>query len=500
MNFRRAVFVLLVVLLGFAVRPLSAAPADPLPLARVHWLGLKTIGVDTNATQFLHVWQLPQTAALVAQTLDKISRLPAAANTNAAALLRPLLDDLVTSEFYLEVCGSTNSGSEIQNRKSQIVNRKFLLALRLPADRARLWQTNLPAALPAAVVSQSGDWTLIGLGTNGSPAVSPVPRHASLSNIWLEADFTPSCLAAVDPSFLSLVTRHASLSHVHLTLTGEAGNVITRATLDFSQPLNLTLPPWEIPTNLIHQPLTSFTAVRGLAPWLATLPAWQKLSSNPPPTQMFCWAKVQAGGPYATYFAAPLPDASNRLSQLAAGLVSNANPWLATHGQGSFQSNSRLPGLVWNDAFILEPFLKAVTVNGRDYALGGLIPCPAGDPNPPPTGIFHAVLDTPNLVYYQAEQTGDRIEDFLFITQSFRIIFNRPQLPAKSAATVWLKNLEPLLASSTTLVTQAGPDKLAIKRKSSIGFTALELHLLADWLESPQFPRGLHTFLAPPDQ
>jgi len=142
----------------------------------------------------------------------------------------------------------------------------------------------------------------------------------------------------------------------------------------------------------------------------------------------------------------------------------------------------------------------AVTVNGRDYALGGLIPCPAGDPNPPPTGIFHAVLDTPNLVYYQAEQTGDRIEDFLFITQSFRIIFNRPQLPAKSAATVWLKNLEPLLAGSTTLVTQAGPDKLAIKRKSSIGFTALELHLLADWLESPQFPRGLHTFLAPPDQ
>jgi hypothetical protein len=30
--------------------------------------------------------------------------------------------------------------------------------------------------------------------------------------------------------------------------------------------------------------------------------------------------------------------------------------------------------------------------------------------------------------------------------------------------------------------------------------SALELYLLADWLEFPRFPHGLHTFPAPPDK
>ena len=86
MNFRRAVYVGLGWLLvsALAVRPLAAAP-PPATLAHVHWLGLKQVGADTNSARLLAVWNLPQTAALVAQTLDKISRLPGHGATNAAA-------------------------------------------------------------------------------------------------------------------------------------------------------------------------------------------------------------------------------------------------------------------------------------------------------------------------------------------------------------------------------------------------------------------------------
>jgi hypothetical protein len=48
-------------------------------------------------------------------------------------------------------------------------------------------------------------------------------------------------------------------------------------------------------------------------------------------------------------------------------------------------------------------------------------------------------------------------------------------------------------------VVQADSGRLVFTRTSTVGFTALELHLLADWMESPQFPRGLHTLLAPPE-
>ena len=188
------------------------------------------------------------------------------------------------------------------------------------------------------------------------------------------------------------------------------------------------------------------------------------------------------------------------MAQLAGRLVQNANPWLATNGEGYFQWSTNLPGLVWNGALILSPQIKPGIVNQQDYVLGGLAPFMEGNTNPPPAEFLRAVLSPTNLVYYQSEQTGARIEDGLFINQLFRLIFHKPQLPDTSAAALWLKNVEPLLGGSTTCVTQTGAEQLTFTRKSTIGFSALELHLLADWLESPRFPHGLYTFLAPPDK
>src|SRR5271170_2216085 len=137
MNFRRAIFIVFASFLlvpGLAGQPLSAAPTTEI-LARVHWLGLKQISADTNAAHFMGVWQLPQTTTLVSQTLGKLSRWPGGGDTNAAsALLRPLLDDLVSSESYLEVCAPTNSQFTVHYAR-------LILALRLPADRARFWRT-----------------------------------------------------------------------------------------------------------------------------------------------------------------------------------------------------------------------------------------------------------------------------------------------------------------------------------------------------------------------
>ena len=87
--------------------------------------------------------------------------------------------------------------------------------------------------------------------------------------------------------------------------------------------------------------------------------------------------------------------------------------------------------------------------------------------------------------------------------------FSSPRFPAwysktpdtvHAASTAWLKAAEQLLGETTTFVTRENPQRLVLERHSTLGFTALELHLLADWLESPQFPHGLHTLLAPPDK
>ena len=42
-------------------------------LARVHWLGKDRIAAETNAARFLSLWNLPESARLEMQTLDKVA-------------------------------------------------------------------------------------------------------------------------------------------------------------------------------------------------------------------------------------------------------------------------------------------------------------------------------------------------------------------------------------------------------------------------------------------
>jgi hypothetical protein len=72
------------------------------------------------------------------------------------------------------------------------------------------------------------------------------------------------------------------------------------------------------------------------------------------------------------------------------------------------------------------------------------------------------------------------------------------QVPPKSASFAWLTALEPKLGGCVTAVSRTGPAQLSFVRRSGLGFTAAELDWLADWLESPKFPRGLNTFLGEP--
>jgi hypothetical protein len=67
-------------------------------------------------------------------------------------------------------------------------------------------------------------------------------------------------------------------------------------------------------------------------------------------------------------------------------------------------------------------------------------------------------------------------------------------LPAEGAAMPWLVTNVQRFGSCVTTITRNDPARFSFVRRSSVGFTAIELHLLADWLESPDFPVGLNTF------
>jgi hypothetical protein len=508
---------------GYGAPSAPLMVSSPDTVARVHWLGKKRLGIAAGAYYFSRIWQLPQSAQLEAQTLDKLSTAPwrllpdQSGLANApAALLRPLLNDLVQEESCLEIRRPANQSGET------------VFAIRLDDAQAGQWRTNFAVVMqsltgaPAVAtpdgrgwslkkstvpnlieLTRAGDWTLVGLAQDTNSLLAEIAARAARdhpafsvtgTNYWLEADFDPSRAAAA----LGLDCKSPeNLPRVFIGVNGDGGTVFTRARLTFPQPLPVQLEPWDIPDNLLHEPLTGFTAVRGVKPWLASCKMWSDLQIGAPPGQLYFWSLQ--GSPFQTYLAAPLPDASNQMALLTGKLLQNGNAWLAAHGYVNFDRASDSNGVTWGNLPSIKPFIKTAAGVDGGFIFAGLLPDTNADAGPPPAGMIQDVLSRTNLVYYNWEVSAPRVAACLYLGQTVRQILRLAQLPVNSVSEAWLYALAPRLGTSATVVTLTEANQLTLFRRSTAGLTGAELQLLADWLESPQFPRGLHTLAAPAD-
>ena len=97
----------------------QAAPPSDL-IARIHFAGAEHISADTNSAALTNFFCSAEAQALREQTLNKLSHFPytwfksrlAAGASNGAEQLRPLLDDLLKSEWFLEIRDTTNGAPE----------------------------------------------------------------------------------------------------------------------------------------------------------------------------------------------------------------------------------------------------------------------------------------------------------------------------------------------------------------------------------------------------
>lgn len=496
-----------------ATPPAAAAP----PVLTVHWVGKQRLAQDTNAAYQMEIWKLPESGRLETQTLDKLARaLPAllgSTATNAVLglvpLVRPLLEDLVQQESYFELRAAAGSP------------RELTLAVRLPADRAGLWRTNLaafaegltgaktnPSSLPSGwqarraqppltlQFAQAGEWTLVGFSAENSPVFADFSRRyatnaaplAQTNLVWVELDADLGHF--FQASFIDSAPRLPSL---HLTLTGDGHNVRTRGELTFAQPLSAGLAAWSVPTNLIHDPLISFTAIRGFQDWLASSRLWQTLVGGSAPQQIYFWGVH--GLPFETYAAAVWPGSSNRFFLASENLMHRMNAVL-TNDWGEV---TRLPGtngIVWTSNPFLKAHLRHDVGPAGEVVSAGFFELPEKG-RPMPEDLTAQFLPRTNLLYYDWEITEARVFTWIQVPSFLRMVFKKAQLHEETAGLKWLLAAMPKLGNAGTTLQLVDPHRLVLSRSSSVGLTGAELQLLMDWLESPAFPRGLHTFEAP---
>jgi len=521
MRFHRFVFILsaAVVLSALAgcqkteppVHSLTPTMLSPDTIAHVRWLGKRQLGYEATAYFLMRIWNLPQSKQLEQQTLYKLTAnspgwLPNGARlaNDDRAWLWPLLNDLVQEESYLEI--RQPAGQPAQS----------VLAVHLTDTQSDQWFTNVSGVLVPLTSARAlinpvnhdwtiktenqsvwfrrvSDWTLVAFGPDPNPLADDlaarirrdgVPFVSSGTNLWLEASLDLPRLVAAFPAWKIPAT---SVNHLDFSLTGDGGNVFTRAKITLTKPFPAELPPWHLPPDFFHGPLTTLTAVRSLQPWLADWSFWRDLQIGAPPDECFVWSLD--GNPYELYAAAPLPEPRRQFPALMNWTLSSANALLDTNGYVSFRAAPDGKGVLWGNQPNLQPFVKFAGTPEDGWLFAGLNADTNAAPQPVPPGLIQDILRRTNLVYYDWEVTGPRLQPALQVYQLARQLAHAPDLPLNCPSLACLGALIPRLGTSATIVSRTGPAELSLVRRSTVGLTSTELLLLAGWLESPNFPR-----------
>ncbi len=445
-----------------------AALPEPDLIARIHFAGGDAIAADPNYAAFTNEFSSPEALALRQQIADKLApwlagwlQVKAGAGITAQNV-RPLLDDLQTAEWYFEA--RTVAGKPVG-----------MLAVKLNPARRQLWKTSLKS--PPFEVGDAHGWLVCRFGDTARN-LGDVPPPAPMKG-WLAGDVNLPELARWYPRVQAL-----DLPETKFFITAAGGQFLINGRFYFAQNLSARLEAWQIPTNEIHQSLTSFTAVRGFASWLAGQD-WSRIwQVSPPVNQLFAWS---LNAPFSTYAAAPVADGNRALAQL----YSQLQP-AVTMADAQFRFSSMFSLELTDNQIRLSgmPFIEP-TIRPEHGAPGDFLFI-SGFPNPPGRRPFPSellqTLAQPNLVYYHWELTGPHFQSHLQYSQLVLMLTRHRQVDGESIAYKWAEKATATLGNNVTEMVQVAPDQLDFKRSAGGGLTALEFFMLVEWLDAPDFP------------
>lgn len=496
-------------LAGLAGLLLSSAIAgtpearEPLRLSW-HSVGVQSLASDTNAALLRRALSRPATQTLLTKTRERLVTAPQrfAADhrvdpgTDLTGLFRAALIDLIRAESIGEWRGDTGSpGSwtllaRLDPSTSARWQQDWTALVRAfgapepgtvePSGRA-VRQTRWPGDKLASAFDQADGWVGIAVGTEPLRQLEQLRGQVAVRadqprNHWLEGE-----------GDLARLLGRAGLPGFKLTVLGEGDRLRTRATLEFPEPLNLPLTPWKVPTNTIREPLVSFLAIRGLAPWLPQFEGWSALGLRQAPNQAFIWSLAQI--PVQFYLATPQTNPLDTIRALTPGLQKLFETRLPYLAPARVAHQPDLQRTVVTNLTMAVPFLMPAP--DPDFVVAGVSLPLSVDGAPPPAALLAELNSADNLVAYHWELTQARVEQWWNLHIYHSMLQAHPPHPVGGAVNGWLRDPEVVtcLGNAATVARFTAPNTLTLERVSSLGLTAYELLQVARWLDGDQFPR-----------
>jgi len=480
------------------------------PLFRSHFAGMTHILNGTNASKLKEIWSLPASQAVGKQALDKIANapfqlwqksLPSGSQTNAS-LIRPLLDDLISSESFLEINGSSAKYDSV-------------IAIELDEQRARLWNTNLwqiitgwklltPKPLAGGLdgwethrngisvqFQKVNNWVLIEWSLGQLKSIRSMVNSAGKSGRPVPS-LSPALLE-VDIDFPNLTRYEAASARFKIPSSKfvilphrDGESLRTEGVFSLAEPGKWEFEPWQIPTNQISDPLVSFTVMRGIDPLLKAIPGFIELGLKKTPTQVSGWSQRQ--GSFQSFWAFPSAGASNAVRDVAPRLQSFVKDFVPKP-IGTLVYATNRSQVVWQGLPLIVPSLGAISDREEDYLLAGLFPV-VQRTKPPPRELFAQIEGRKDLLYYDWEITADRVGNAKLLYQILDMINLRTLLQTNAPSVQWVDQAGTRLGNTVTEITAASPRELKLVRKSHIGLTGFEVATLLRWIDSSAFPLG----------
>ncbi len=490
------------------VSPAVVVPTKPpavQPLLRWHSLGLKAVAEGGEGTRMKQVLTLPETAMLRSNTLVKLSQnLPALlfpeapADKQQATKLKPLLEDIVTYESKVVWV----SDSPLRWR----------MAVKIPVERTGIWTANLYDLLvrgeflskiprtnitdASVVVGYSAaetyryglkdGWVTV---ERAEPefawgqVLDPAPKLGT--NVWLSLEAPVKSLPQLS-SFLPADNQ----PYARLTMEGKGENQISRLNLKFPKALGLTPQPWQVPTNTIHDPVVSFTAMQGIEGVWSRQEWLKPLGLPKAPQQAYVW--VQSDVPYQTFMAIQTTGASNLVQSSLDRWTSELNATITNRFVGRLSGRTNTVGqtniLAWNSLPILTPYLKAAPEPADNYLELGLFTMMPSTNSLPPE-LLQQFISKPKVIYYDWEITEARLSFCIDLYSVLTLSANRIHMVNNPGGVKWLRTISTMLGNTGTEAELSAPDEINVLRRSPAGLTGVELFTLVRWLDQTDFPK-----------
>jgi hypothetical protein len=479
------------------------------PLFRYHSASGAQLAAGTNATVLKGIAALPATADLRGHLAQKLAAatlpfwrkdLPADA-ADQSALLRPLLDDFLSAEACVEVrgaAGSTDTALAIElsdpraqvwsNNLKQLAGAWKLGTTRdLTTEGFKGWEAKRAQAPNTLQFYRAGKWVILGLGHERLAQVPALLAEAKKAGRPVPAlNDNLVDLAADLPGLRAWFPALAKwpLPPILATMSGRGETVRTEVRFQYSSRIPWRPEPWKIATNIVGEPLTSFTLGQGIAPLLGLARPLAESGLNPLPNQFCAWGINHEH--CRMFFTMPVAGATNAMNKLSTAVPKFLHS-IFTNPQGNFLYSTNRAEMLWSGVPWIVPRLHPHQ-NGRDeYLFGGIFPLGLKH-TPVPDELFAQVRGRTNLIYYDWEITEHRLTHGRMFFQLASILDSRPPPSTNRVSQRWLAAIAPKLGNTATEITQTGPQELVLVRRSPIGFTGFELAAFSVWLESPGFP------------